>query len=829
MIAQLTKTTACLALLSLAPFAQGARLTEQPVPDFTKGDPIGERHDWNLGPTGARGWMWGWKLQTTKARQIYVTQVDAGSPADGVLAQGDVILGVGGKDFSSDARIAFGNAITAAEATDGKLLLNVWKKGKTSQVTLQLPALGAYGDALLSSEKSQKIVDAGCKHMAERLERELADIDYSSWVSKRGPRGYSSREIMNTVDALALLASGKPEYADLVKQYAHLVAPQQLNLPLSPTVGMASWGWGYINLFLCEYHLATADDFVLPAIEKYSTSIAKGQSFIGSWGHAMAWPVYNQGKIHGSLGGYGALNSAGLICHMSMVMAEKCGVQNAEISQAIEKANKFMGFYAGKGAIPYGDHFPGWDRHDDNGKNSMAAVIFDLQNMRDKAQFFAHMSVASYGERERGHTGNYFSYVWGPLGTQRVGTEATEAFMKKQLWFYDMNRAWDGSFPYQGGANSGKGEHSYKGWDATGAFVLSYTLPLKKLHITGKSIDASQKLTGSKLASVIEAGAGFSNWDEGTDYFVEKSPEELIAALKSWSPAVRFRAAAAIAKKEGGEKLIPELITMLESDSLTTRYGACQGLGALNERAAAAVKPLQSLLWEKDAWLRIQAASALANIGEASKSAIPALLKLAITESDADPLQITQRYIAFGLFDARGVYGKKGLLSKSLKDIDRDLLYKAVQKILTNPDGRTRGTVGSVYKTLSFEELKPLLPAIVKAIEEPSPSGVMFSNDIRLQGVEMLAHYKVREGMALCLQILEIDKWGKRRRISKSLDVLASYGGAAKPVIPQLHQLEKDLLVHPEAKGLTPQIEQVRKLINDIETAKTAVKLRTLD
>ena len=44
-------------------------------PDFTKGDsiPEGAKHDWNLGPTGARGWMFSRKLETREARQIRVS------------------------------------------------------------------------------------------------------------------------------------------------------------------------------------------------------------------------------------------------------------------------------------------------------------------------------------------------------------------------------------------------------------------------------------------------------------------------------------------------------------------------------------------------------------------------------------------------------------------------------------------------------------------------------------------------------------------------------------------------------------------------------------
>lgn len=42
------------------------------MPDFTKGDviPADAKHDWNLGPTGARGWMFCDKMVTSDARQV---------------------------------------------------------------------------------------------------------------------------------------------------------------------------------------------------------------------------------------------------------------------------------------------------------------------------------------------------------------------------------------------------------------------------------------------------------------------------------------------------------------------------------------------------------------------------------------------------------------------------------------------------------------------------------------------------------------------------------------------------------------------------------------
>jgi len=102
-------------------------------PDFLEGDPIpaGASHDWNLGATGSRGWMFSDKRSTADARQIRITEVAKGSPADGILAVGDVILGVAGKPFSHDPRSEFGTALTIAEseAGGGKLALTRWRAG----------------------------------------------------------------------------------------------------------------------------------------------------------------------------------------------------------------------------------------------------------------------------------------------------------------------------------------------------------------------------------------------------------------------------------------------------------------------------------------------------------------------------------------------------------------------------------------------------------------------------------------------------------------------------------------------------------------------------
>jgi len=779
----------------------GAR--ERPaVPDLTQGGKLADKHDWNLGPTGLRGAMWAWSKVTTDARQILVTKVDKGSPADGIVQAGDVILGVGVgvNRFTSDARVAFGNAITEAEtqAAGGKLQLLLWRSGKELTVTVPLRVMGSYAKQWpFGCEKSRKIVELGTAYLAKRV----------------------GSSIPGEVGALALLATGDAKYLPILSDLAHKVGPKNLNL--DDDKGMVAWHWGYHNLFLTEYYLATGDKEVLPAIRTFSNAIARGQSGVGTWGHGMAWPEDNGGRLHGPLGGYGALNQAGEVCQLSMILGEKCGVKDKEVLDAVKRGTRFFEFYINKGSIPYGDHNP-WDNHGSNGKNGIAAVMFDVQDRVDGAAFFSRMIVASYGEREMGHTGNYFGYLWGALGAGRAGPQAVSAFLNELRWYYDLARRWDGSFGYQGASNDDK----YGNWDCTGAYLLAYLLPGEKIYVSGKGRHKEAELTGAALADTIEAGRGFTVPTKGMTPYLAKSNEALLKDLTSWSPTVRLRAGEALGKKPD-DATIQAAIKMLSAGEANTRYGACAALGDM--KAAQAVPALTAALQSNDVWLRIQATYALSAIGDPARKATDKLLDLAVANDPGDPREITQRYICYALFYPGGAMGKAGLFAKSIEGVSKQKLYAAVQRLLTNDDGRARGTISSVYKQLSYDELKPILPAIYESIRCQSPSGVMFADGIRLRGLELFAQYRIKEGMDLCLAIMGIDRWGKHHRIPALLKTLDSYGAAAKPLLPQMRELEKRIRAHKE-KGMSDHADVLAAMIKKIEAAPADTRpLRTLD
>lgn len=743
-------------LLAGPGFAAGPKV-EIKNPDLTNGGSIPEEwnHTWTLGATGARGWMFSDKLTTTDARQIAITEVAKDSPADGTLKEGDVILGVGGKPFSFDPRTEFGKALTLAEseAGAGNLPLTRWRAGKTEEVVVELPVLGTYSaTAPYDCPKSKRIFEQGCETLAKQMGEE-------TYQRNQNP-------ITRSMNALALLASGEKKYLNLVKEEARWAADYSAG-------SMSTWYYGYVIMLLAEYQMASGDNSVMKGLERLALESAKGQSRVGSWGHKFAAP-------DGRLVGYGMMNAPGVPLTTSLVMARAAGVKDPAIDLAIERSTKLLRFYAGKGSIPYGDHAPWIESHDDNGKNGMAAVLFNLLDEPQVAEYFSRMSLASHGaERDCGHTGNFWNMLWAMPGVAQSGPHATGAWMNGfGNWYFDLARGWDGTFRHQGPPEPKK--DSTGNWDATGGYLIAYAMPLRKIVLTGKRAGKVPQLGSAEAEQVVLDGRGWSNKDRNGAYD-KLSGDELFERLSNWSPVVRERAAIAIARRGGVS--VSALVKLLKSKDLNTRIGACQALAMLKGKAAPAVSALRKTLEDPDCWLRVMAAEALAAIGKPAMSALPELLEMIAKGPGAeDPRGMEQRHISSAIF------GK--MLRESLDGVDRKMLYKAVSAGLNNEDGRARGTIASVYRKLSYQEIEPLLPAIYQAVVVPAPSGEMFADGVRLEGLKVLAEHHIEEGIQACVDYTRTQNlWDSQERIVVLMDILCRYGAAARPVIPQLQEL----------------------------------------
>lgn len=183
-------------------------------------------------------------MSTADARRIYVTKVDEGSPAEGILAVGDVILGVGGKAFSYDPRTEFGKALTVAEseAGGGNLSLIRWRGGKTETVVVKLPVLGTYSaTAPYDCPKSKRILERALQALSRRM----------------AEPSYRPNAIIRSLNGLALLASGDAKYLPLLKREAQWASEFSSG-------GMETWWYGYTTIFLAEYAIVTGDDSVVP-------------------------------------------------------------------------------------------------------------------------------------------------------------------------------------------------------------------------------------------------------------------------------------------------------------------------------------------------------------------------------------------------------------------------------------------------------------------------------------------------------------------------------------------------------------------------------------
>lgn len=785
-----------LALLCVSPLAQAAKAPAA-VPDLTKETPTKTTNSYNLGPTGALGWMFVEAGMTEKSRQILVTAVEKDSPADGKLATGDVILGVFGQPFADDARKCFGLAIGRAEteAACGVLPLTIWRQGKTQTIELKLQVMGSYSETSpYNCPKAKKILDQGLAVMVKNF----------------------GKENRLHINELALLASGRPEYLELVRKSAGETAGKTPDVETlwrnSSKGGMATWQHGYNNLFLCEYYLATGDKSVLPAIRSYTTTIARGQGGFGTWGHGYVPPGPN-GELHSSVPPYGPVNATGLPCFISLVLAEKCGIDTPELKPAIGRSNKFFGYYVGKGYVPYGEHPPGIG-HDDNGKTSMAAMAFALQGKGTESRFFSKMVTASYESREWGHSGNGFSYLWGPVAANCGGPQAMAAFMKEIRWYYDLARRWDGAFVNV--ATGGGVASSYHGTlAATGCYILAYAVPLKKIALTGRDAHPENWLPSSEIAEAIAA----ERW-LGDNAHAKRSTAQLLAGLGSWSPLDRAWSARELGLRK--EDVLPQLIEMTRSGNPSARLGAVAAIGQLKARAIPALDTLAELLNDDDRWLRVQVAGALRSIGADAKPVLPQMLKAVAVKDETDQMQFAAGALSFALFYPGGAQGGSGILAKSFDGVSKDLLYPAIRAVTINPDSAARGCARSIYELLTLEDVQVLAPEIVASIRDIAPANTMFSKGVRLAGIRALARLHIEEGIPLTLQLMNLKDWGKGYIISVSLDVLKEYRGSAKFALPELKEFGTTL------SKMSKEHAKLLEVVSIIENDKSPPKLISL-
>jgi HEAT repeat protein len=425
------------------------------------------------------------------------------------------------------------------------------------------------------------------------------------------------------------------------------------------------------------------------------------------------------------------------------------------------------------------------------------------------------MATAAYSERERGHTGNYFNYVWALQGVARSGPKAMGAYLKEQSWYYDFARGWDTAFVYQASPEGEEEHHKYTNWDCTGSHLLAFALPLKSLRLTGKKPFTITPLTDSQVAGIIAAGRDLS-YRGDPDFYEKRSTEELLEGLASWSPFVRKRSAAALGKRDGD--FVPGLLKLLIGKDRDSRYGACQALGALGKRADIAAPQLRAALREDDPWLQCLAAEAIRELSPAERNgSVTDLLAVTVRQNPSDPRRHAALYVSTVLFSRfPGTKAPQSILEASLEGVDREKLYPAIQSLLKHSDSIARSSVSKTYSSLTDRDIVTLLPDIISATRGLAPSNEMFADGVRVAGLDLLSRLGIREGMELCVIVLEPDRWGFKNRADKCLKFILRYGAHAKTMLPKL--LESRRLAM-DRKASAEVLAQFDKTIAAIESS----------
>lgn len=706
-------------------------------PDLTAGGVPNNSWNINLGPTGMEGWAFIDGNGTASARQIRVNKVDAGSPAAGIMAAGDVILGVNGTGaspvpFTWDARIALAQAIDQAEGRNPATLnLIRWRSGVTTTVTITLEYMGGSytATAPFNCPKSAAILQKGVNYIM-------------SSEPGSGYGGFGTNVLMAVNDPSNPANAARQARAQTEARALNLTQAE-IDFRMSGGVDRtfyAPWSRGPQLITQAEYYLQTGDSTVLPSIRARAIEIANGQSMFGTIGHNFALQGPN-GENNGPYGiGYGPVNNAGMPCFLGLVLANKCGLTDAPILAGIDRSAKFFQYYADLGAIPYGENKEFTNQSSNNGKSGLAALALGMLNGYDsQARYFTKLSVYGAIERDKGHTGPYFSHLWTPLGANLGGQAALTRYFQQNAALYDLARRWNGAFVYQPSGIEVYGTDHRASWTT----LLTYAAPLAKLHITGKNANAALALDSADMAA-INLGMSYNP--------VGRTTPQLLQDLAHPIPHVRWAAGNEIDLNRQAEhaSLLPTLTNMAQNGAtFPEQYGALYTLEKIANDSTAPM--LAGLLMSPDSKVRYMAARALDALSLSAKTAHVAAIVNSLVAYDrpilpldpANPMHAEKAPFGSLLFGANGVWG-----SGRLSTANRAQLYPAFRIIAGAPMGGTRNAAFGVASNLTKADVENLAEVLVNVGLEPPPAENR-ENNSRNDAIAVLQAKNIAEGVPM--------------------------------------------------------------------------------
>jgi hypothetical protein len=676
------------------------------------------------------------------------------------------------------------------------LRIKRWRAGTVTHKNITLPILGSYSTtAPFSCPKSTLILNNVRNKMVADL---LANPNYLT-------TGFGG-----ACSGLALLAGvkpGDPNYDEVQTRLQTFARAQAKRGAIGD--GIIIWEWSYMLIFLSEYYLMTNDAQVVPGIQNFTLALSEAQSFYGTYGHEVCVIRDDSGRRTSRF--YGPVNAVGGTAMIALALGKKALVAARqpiapEIETAFDRSAKFFAFYVNKGSVPYGEHEPFATSHASNGKDAMPAIFYSLLPGRTvETEYFARLSIAGWIGREYGHTGQGLSYYWTTLGALMGGPLAASEHLKQVRWHLDLSRRTDGSFAYDGreqygpGTTSGNtylGVSGYDGMTANAMYLLTYSMPLKRLWITGKNANPAHTLSKAKVANSVAAGS--YRLGVGT-----KTIPELFAALGEYDPAVRHFASKELATRTLSNSDLTKLRNLLTDKNPNMRQSACQALGLLQDETA--LPAIVGMLNDSDVWVRNKAAHAIrsykftqAQADAHLESMMNSFIKNATDPNVIDwndPIQTSNGNLAQALF-GDGVLGNGHNVAHYIIKANRPSpLYDAIRVGLRHPDSYPRmGVIKFVQARLSVADAQALYPEIIDTVKYETPADRMWAAGCRGEAISFMTAMKMPEGITLALSMLKEGGYGSGAGDfhPHALNGLASYGDAARYTLPILKSYLKN-------------------------------------
>ena len=446
-----------LLLVSFACYGTESGYTEEQIytgrPDSSREMPFG-----HIGVTGVM-------VRVYRGVTIKVEKTVPGSPAHDKFKKSEIITGINGVSLKGkNPFVTLGNALTNAEATNGRMIFDVTAAdGKSKRKeTVRIPVLGAYSKTWpLNCNKSKKIIEQAAEFFADRTNCETV---------------YNGRGIPGALACLFLLSTGDYKYIPPVKAYFDSF-PKDVK-----RIGDHTWNNGYNGIACGEYYLRTGDKSVLPILQYYCDDAKLRQKFGRSWVH---WGTdVSPGYVAGGL-----MNPAGAQVLTTLLLGKECGVQVDD--DTLLGSLRYFYRFAGRGTVPYGDH-RGEGGLGSNGKDGMIAATMqiaagsqgDVTIYEEARQYLAMSMLTSYPVLVQGHGDEgRGDGIWRSIVTSYMLRDRPDQYRKamdRLTWWHDLSREPGGSI----GIAQLAWENGVIG--ASGAGVgLSYTAPLRTLRITG--------------------------------------------------------------------------------------------------------------------------------------------------------------------------------------------------------------------------------------------------------------------------------------------------------------------------------------------------------